>query len=96
MCNDTYLQIKPVSTDVKKNQDIIIDDRLFAQGNNNSKTVVGLEYGLDKFDYPDDSPLTVRNKRSNNRKYARRNDVVIVSIYCKLFFKIFQIFSYLY
>ncbi|GIY43595.1 integrin alpha-9 [Caerostris extrusa] len=77
-CNDTYLQIKPILPDVKKNRDNFADDELIARGENKSYNFFGLDYGLEVPELSDDTTAPLRFKRSNDKKISRkRKDVVI-------------------
>ncbi|GFT56375.1 integrin alpha-4 [Nephila pilipes] len=78
-CNDTYLHIKPVLPDVKKNRDDVFrDDELIAQGENKSSSFFGLDYGLEEAELHDDASVPARFKRSSEKKTARkRKDIVI-------------------
>ncbi|GFV68861.1 integrin alpha-4 [Trichonephila clavipes] len=78
-CNGTYLKIKPVLPDVKKNRDDIFrDDELIAQGENKSSSFFGLDYGLETSELSDDASVASRFKRSSEKKTSRkRKDISI-------------------
>ncbi|KAG8193263.1 hypothetical protein JTE90_027007 [Oedothorax gibbosus] len=77
-CNDTYLDIKPIETKVKKDKDTIFsEDDLVIQDDNSSRTLIGVNHGISNLNFSDDTSVPYRTKRSNEMKSVRKKDLVI-------------------